>query len=162
MTKKKTKKSQKNASKMLNDINVSNIDINDIDAIMEDMKKLAFEDKMKEDVVSETSNIEKKEEIIDETVEVKDNINNEEIITNFGFEEFEDNIPVAESDLGLINEFESTNSTETVLNEEEEKKQNLEKNEKQASDNNKPKVIKNASQTGIYDTWMGYGYTSYV
>jgi hypothetical protein len=155
MSKKKTTKSKKTNTKAKKDVN-----INDIDAMLEEMKNLVLEDNTQEkinvDVASEEdfSSIEKietqqVEDTLEETVNEDTEMVNETKPTS---EEKKEDVIIEETEIGNIDN-EIGPKEPIILNSEEDFDKVYEEE--------KPKSKKRTYQDMFGGTWMGYGYSEF-
>lgn len=147
MSKKKTTRNKKNTTKAKKEFEVNNVDINNIDAVLEDMKNLALEkteDKKETESIVVAHEDAKDEEIVDYLNESKDNvvISTEEnvIFTNKEEEEsFTGPLVKCEFDEegNLINEDEINAVAKSEIKEETEQDATKGENENEVIEENK-------------------------
>jgi hypothetical protein len=148
------------------------VDINDIDAMLEDMKNLAMDKPLEEEEKTETENIVQPTEVTTNEVTtnevatdevVEDNVEETEESFNkidLGMDNFElnndidDNETLENIQIVFNQQLSENTIEETVENEDEEKEIIIEEKEEQE----KPKPKKKSYQEMFGGTWMGYGY----
>lgn len=189
MSKKKTTRNKKNTTKTKKEFEVNNVDINNIDAVLEDMKNLALEkteDKNETESIADGHEDAKDEEIVDYLNESKDNvvISTEEnvIFTNKEEEESftgplvkcefdeEGNI-VNEDEINAVAKSEIEEETKqeeedmSFIEEIKEEKETEEIIEMAEEKKEEPKPVKVKPKTTYQDmfggTWRGYGFDEY-